>query len=544
MEISIRPMPLAPVPTITPLSLLSPDQLKPSNGIAATLAGIKEGQAITAPAAEAVTDLGKFYQPQNVAARKASIAKSGLEETTADQQNTAAKETPNLPLSERQLALSRTEAGKTLVGPMTSYALAKIGSEEERLPSETESAILGNRANSRLSGKVLGTTPNYDPNVPDSDVQAWYEDYNAQHPSEGQQIDTSTPLGLSIARGLYNDAQNAKIKANRLDEATMNREVMQAGIPSDSSASGVHYVFNGTKMVVDPTENVDLPGSDGKLHKFVQGRNSGKIYNDLGVSGSQNKIDDINSRQDKSIDAAGARQDKTIGARTVTYNTPDGKVRLLPGDAREVDAVVQNFRTRADVAAISKIQPVIQKAFATIAAGTDAKTGIPALDSMMSAAQIFRGSKVTDTEMKSLGSAGGTQQNLFKLWNSWDGKQYDDRTISDLTNALKLAQASGSQYLESVKDEFANALPDNAVPLSDKLYGRVAHIMPDEKKPPEEGESDKGMDVPGATAQASKDGQTPAQAAGMPHPATPEDMNALPSGTFYVDPKGNIRKRS
>jgi len=455
MEVQIQNLsrPSNGIPAILPLAYLAPGQIGgPDSGVEAFGAGIKEGQAVVAPLAEMGNYLTQYSSPESEAKRKAAIAQAGLVETTAGQENEAAKATPDLPLAQRQFQGEQIASGRTLLPAQTNLALArmdsegrilpaqtdltlaKIGSEAQLLPGQTEASAAANRAALLNANNVLSTTPSYAPNMTQDEIM-----------------------------------RNEAAKKGALSQAGFQREVAIASNPflaSDGiTAPEGKYVSNG-KLLEDTVTQRNVQGEDGKIYIQNVWSHSGKP-----VSYLQDQLSGTNA----TIEAANERQGRGIAARSPTYGAEGAQVTLTPAESTQTNKAIQNFKGRGDVQAVVKITPLVDRALSQINASRDAKTGLVSVDAMLSAARAFRG-QVTDSEMKQLSNAGGLQQNLYQLFHILDGKKFDERTMSDLTASLLAVRKEGDEFLNNrILPDFKKSLPLNARPIADDLFGQVAY---------------------------------------------------------------------
>jgi hypothetical protein len=207
MDVSIQNLSRpAPTPGILPLSYLSPQQIgAPSDGVQASAVGSQIGQSLASdfkPLAQEAVNLEEYYTPANIAARQAQIATSGLQTTTANQENAAAQATPTLPLAQRNLALSQTNADATLVTPRAQLALAEAGAgttnaniqntEGKSFLNSGGAALTGQAASIGAANSLVGQR-----NVAATTVPADAVQYAAYLPNAQGQVPDTDPMTTS-----------------------------------------------------------------------------------------------------------------------------------------------------------------------------------------------------------------------------------------------------------------------------------------------------------------------------------------------------------
>jgi hypothetical protein len=458
MDISIqnvsRP---AAVPAVQPLQFLAPQQIgEPDSGVAATLAGTQEGETVAAPLANMGEYLEQYYSPQAQAQRKAAIAGANLQTTNANQENTAAEATPNLPLAQRNLALTQTTAQTGLVQPQASLALAKIGQEQQEIPTATQAAIAEQTEAAQSAANKVNATPNVPtPGQPLSEPQMLANNQAQQNRlteahQEGQAALASMPFLQANQDGTNKIPEGMFINGKSLDRdkpVATPQQAIQDNNGNTVVVQGYRWEHGG---LLTPQALQSL-GYDPHLNDAISQSSSMESGRNATIQNTQNMAA---ARAGVLQQGTGSAAVQALNASNQYDYTTDPSDTLSKNVEKGAETVAKDLSKLPNIQTALKITPSVNDAIQNFETSKTSASGVPAKEAIIQAGRAFSGGIPTNAEIDNLQSAQGLPAKAGNILRSLlNGDTTATTTKDDYIAALnQVNQIYAKQAMQDVQN--------------------------------------------------------------------------------------------
>lgn len=542
MDISVQTLAVPQQPLQAPQGLLPLASIPQINsGVAAYSEGLNQGNTIAAPLDRGISQIGETFSPQG----QADIAGARLAKTSFDQENSAAQQTPDLPLGQRRLAGAQINSAMSIIPGETDLQKAQNAENLKNVPFV--GAATG--ANAQLATKgatnQLKSTPDVglyqsvnNPNPPDdSDIDI----YNRNHPDTplGGDLQGKTPELAAYAR--QQNAQDLEpYKAGQIGEAKQGAATAIASNPmyalmANGSRKNFHIDPSGKGMTPDETTQQQIVTPDNRIilqdynkttHQWLLPNGDVDPDQSPRTPAAQMRMDNMNNRMliNSGVAPENATDQQTQAAHNKSLQVFQDE-NLGKGEQQKANQVGAQFISNYEKNYAPKLQ-LFNSADNAIQMALDPnRTGVPDVSLIDLDTRLNTGGRVTHSQTSLIQSAQGILDRIANAPNVIEkGKLLTPEARKDLTDSINgLKNELSAQYSRD-RGNFAKLLPKGANP-DNYLYSEDAFDR-------------NGQQTDLGSSQSANPSN---HSNSIPTVKNADDFHALPSGTGFYTPDGRYK---